>query len=128
VLDAGHHGRRLAAVAAELDHLDPRVGGGERGATGESLILAAIVDEKDLEGETERCQRRDDPLVERPDAFLLVERGHDHRQLGRPALARRLLSPRLRSSGQAASATLLRSGSRPACFDRIPELPPSAGR
>ena len=120
MLDAGHHGGGLAAVAAELDHLDPRIGGGQGGAAGEGVIAAAVVDEDDLEGERERRHGVHDRLVQRADARLLVERGHDHRQVERASHRRphvitgRLVDPPLPIAGQAVPPTLLDPAPGPA--------------
>ena len=114
VLDAGHHRGGLAVVAPELDHLDPRVGAGQRGAAREGPIAAAVVDEDDLEGERERRRRRrrSPRRAGRRSSGLVVGRAGSPTGRGRPA------------SRSPASGRLRRRSSSRACQRRCD---PSAG-
>ena len=64
VIDAGHHGRGLTGIAAELDEPQVRVGARQLQAALEGLVLAAVVDEHDLGAQAERPHGLADRLVE----------------------------------------------------------------
>ena len=71
--EAGGHRRRLAEVAAELDHPDPRLGGGERLQDLEGTVVGTVVDEDDLPGPPGPSERLLQPLGQRREILLLVE-------------------------------------------------------
>ena len=77
VREAGREGRRLAEVAAEPDHAQPRIGGVQLGQDLEAVVAAAVVDRDDLVGPPPRLQRRRQLGVELANVRRLVVDGDD---------------------------------------------------
>jgi hypothetical protein len=68
---------RLAEVTAQPDHDHARIVTGDFGKHAEGAVAAAVVHEHDFVRLANRIHRVDDLDVERSDALLFVEQGHD---------------------------------------------------
>ena len=77
---AGRHGRLLAEVAGEFDHLHPRITGRNRLEPLERGIATAVVDVDDLDVHPRSRQHLGEPRVRGVDDLLLVVAGDDDGQ------------------------------------------------